>query len=189
MKFLLASIIFLFTINLMANGPATAPSNFSEKKMTFLLPIDVTKKPGSFLSVIIPNNFKSIQNINQFINQNSFGIEYIPQNENPNNWSEIITIHKAIGAGLQAQEFLKQLKSGILANSKQGNIISQSNNHFIIKYQLNNKQEIIGVSYYSGPYDFAGVQYTIRLKDKETIEQGIERVETFFKNNVMIIHN
>lgn len=159
----------------------------------FLLPVDHIHKPVSNLRVTLPKAFSSIQSLENFALPDQIMIEYIPNGESPDNWSEIITIHKFIGRKLQAYPFLKLLKKELASKTIENKVISfdplKEGAHIeraelIMEYMANNQREVIGALYYSGPFDAAGVQYTIRLNEKMTEEKAVNKISTYFKDNV-----
>ena len=138
---------------------------------TFLLPIEVAKQQVN-LSVTVPKGYKSLQPLASFNKRDQVMIEYIPQNDSDNNWSEIITVNKFIGQKLSAKSFASILKIQFMSVAKNVKLIEDKSSkekniedaYFLMRYTHQQKQEVIGAKYFSGPYDSAGVQYTVRLK-------------------------
>lgn len=194
MKTLFLGIAMLATFPICAENQAALieKNSFTDYEKTFLLPINHTQKPFYTLMVTIPKGYKSLQSLEEFGESNGMIIEYIPQEDTDH--SEIITLNKFVGKRIQAINFIEILKQQLLANSKDGTILSKSSfrkksieqSHFIMQYIHQNQQEVIGASYFSGPYDSAGVQYTIRLKRNQSINEAIKKIETFFKNHVKL---
>jgi len=54
-------------------------------------------------------------------------------------------------------------------------------------YAYQGKKEVIFAKYYSGPYDCAGFQYTIRLSSTMSDEEALQKINDFVKNCVAII--
>jgi len=161
---------------------------------TFLLPIDVTKQPIN-LKVTVPKGYKPLQALDAFSKREQVMVEYIPQNDNENNWSEIITVNKFIGQKISAKTFAAMVKIQMMSAAKGikliADISSKDKNieeaYFLMRYRNQQKQEIIGAKYFSGTFDAAGVQYTIRLKPDLSEEAAIKKIDDFFKNNVQLI--
>ncbi len=161
---------------------------------TFLLPIDVTKQPIN-LSVTIPKGYKPLQPLDAFGKREQVMIEYIPQNDSENNWSEIITVNKFIGQKISAKTFAGMVKIQMMSEAKGIKLIADTSSinknieeaYFLMRYRTQQKQEIIGAKYISGPFDAAGVQYTIRLKPDLNEDAAIKKIDDFFKNNVQLI--
>ena len=157
---------------------------------TFLLPVDVTKQPIN-LSITVPKGYKSLQPLAS----DQVMIEYIPQNDSGNNWSEIITVNKFIGKKISAKTFAGMLKIQLMSAAKGIQLIADTSSkdknieeaYFLMRYTNQQKQEIIGAKYFSGPFDAAGVQYTIRLKHDLNAEAAIKKIDDFFKNYVLLI--
>ncbi len=160
----------------------------------FLLPVDVVKTPKANLMIEVPKGFKPLQSINEFSKKENDMIEYIPQQDSSDNWNEIITVNKFIGRKIPADKFTDLLKVNLIKNSKNGKILLESSSKeqetkkswFLLKYTHQNVEEMIGATYYSGPYDSAGAQYTIRLRNGQTEEEAIKKINAFFENNVKL---
>lgn len=161
---------------------------------TFLLPVDVTKQPVN-LSVTVPKGYKSLQPLSGFGKREQVMIEYIPQNDSGDNWSEIITVNKFIGQKISAKTFASMLKTQFMSVAKNVKLIEDKSSkekniedaYFLMRYTHQQKQEIIGAKYFSGPFDAAGVQYTIRLNPDLNEEAAIKKIDDFFKNNVQLM--
>ncbi len=195
LKILALAIFANFTL-IGENAPLTIDKNIqTDYQPTFLLPLDVSGKPFYILSVSIPKGFKPLQPLDQFGSPEQTMIEYIPLNESSNDWSEIITVNKFIGRKIKAGILTDTLKMQLLANNEKGKILSSNSTieksiehvSFFMQYVYQNKQEVLGVSFFSGPYDAAGVQYTIRPKGNQTIDDAVKEIKTFFNNNTQMI--
>lgn len=159
--------------------------------ITFLLPLDWSTEEHSDLSVKIPKGYKSLQPNSTW--DDAELIEFIPMNDGVSTWSEIITIHRLIGKKISAKKvtdlFLQRIsqivKSNVLFNESSNDEYQTC--YFMIKYTQNGKKEIMGAKYLSGPYDCEGVQYTIRLKPKQTEQEAIAKIEKFFDQNLIVL--
>lgn len=158
---------------------------------TFLLPVDWSTEQHLNLSVNIPRNFKSIQPASSW--DKAELIEFIPENENVGDWSEIITIQKLINKQISANQItaaiLKKLSAitNISVISKENSNKKYEEDAFVIKYNYKGKDEVLGAKYLSGPYDSVGVQYTIRLNENLSQQKAVEKIQDFFKNNLVLL--
>ncbi len=157
-------------------------ANEKRYAQTFLLPIN--SAPRTSFLVKIPSGFKSVQTLTEF--EKGVMIEYIPQNEDVDHWSEIITVHKFIGMKLQATKIVNEVKnqlmlntkdSKILINDKKGSIVA----HLLMQYTHEGVLEILSAYYYSGPYDCVGVQYTIRVSPGLSRDAALKKIADFQK--------
>lgn len=154
----------------------------------------MTKQPIN-LKVTVPKGYKPLQALDAFSKREQVMIEYIPQNDNENNWSEIITVNKFIGQKISAKTFAAMVKIQMMSAAKGIKLIADISSKdknieeafFLMRYRNQQKQEIIGAKYFSGTFDAAGVQYTIRLKPDLNEEAAIKKIDDFFKNNVQLI--
>lgn len=197
MNILFLTLASLFALPLVGGEVLLTPAqekDIANYQPTFLLPIDHSKRPRVNLKVEVPKGFKSLQSINDFSKQENYMIEYIPEKDISSNWSEIITVNKFIGHKISANKFTDLLKENLIQNSKNGKIlIEKSTNEqgieiswFFLKYTHQNVQEIVGTTYYSGPYDSAGAQYTIRLRNGLTEQEAIKKIKSYFENSVKL---
>lgn len=159
----------------------TKSSDYAE---TFLLPIDHSNKPKTTLVVNIPVGFKPVQTLAEFTK--GFMIEYIPQNEVVDHWSEIITVHKFIGMKISATTLVNEVKKQLLLNAKDSKVLQNINkgptkSYLLMQYTHEGVQEILSANYFSGPYDCAGVQYTIRVSPQMSRDAALKKIEGFQK--------
>jgi hypothetical protein len=189
MKKIFAFFIFITSMIRMMDA-GEIPENCN---ITFLLPVDWSKEEHCDLSVTIPKGYMSLQPNSTW--DEAELIEFIPVNETSNKWSEIITIHRLVGKKVSAKKvtdlFLQRIsqivKTNVLFN--ESSIDGYQSSYFMIKYTQNGKKEIMGAKYLSGLYDCEGVQYTIRLKPKQTEQEAIAKIEQFFDQNLIVIKN
>ncbi len=162
-------------------------------KTSFLLPIDWSQAKHRDLSVNIPMGYKSLQPTSTW--DKAPLIEFIPKDEHANAWSEILTIQKLIGKRISADQITTLLMQNISQVAKTSVLFKSAplekdqKSVFIIKYTHNGKEEVMGAEYLSGPYDCAGVQYTIRLSKKISEQEAVKKIKTFFDENLAVIEN
>lgn len=161
--------------------------------ITFMLPIDWSTAKHQDLLVKIPKGYQSIQPLSTW--DKATLIEFIPQEEEPANWSQIITISKFIKSKISAKWIIERLIKQISQKVKTQIILKEISNEkhqtgfFILKYKFNQKTELLGAKYLSGPYDCEGVQYTIRLGLDQAEEEAIQNIKAFFRQQVQLIEN
>jgi|GEM_PF-3368889 len=193
--FLIITALTTLPIFSRESQPAIDKSMAAVDKINFVLPLYSFRNKCSILSVSIPEGYKPLQSLEQFGRREATMIEYIPKEESANEWSKIITLNKLIGKRTQAGIFTNSLKSQVSASSSSRKVLSQGVSkekmiekaHFIMQYQYQNRQEVLGAFYFSGPSDLAGVQYTIRLKKDQTVADAVSQIEAFFENQVKCI--
>jgi hypothetical protein len=130
-----------------------------EGKTRFELPITRGSFPRYELEATIPEGYISLQKFEEW--EKGDIIEFVPQGEDGENWSEIITINKLIGRKVFAPTFLTLLKIQMLATLNNGQVLQESSDqleHYslatlILSYDFERRHEIFGVQYYSGLYE------------------------------------
>jgi hypothetical protein len=164
-----------------------------QQKVTVLLPISWSAPSQCNLSVTIPEGFRSIQPLATW-NESTL-IEFIPEGESGDNWSEIITLNKLIGQRIPATQITSYLEKTLPTKSTNFKVIASSvektssylRSNLEVSYENAGRHEVLSCRYYSGPYDCAGIQYTIRPKSDQTDEQTLAKIEAFFEANIQIV--
>lgn len=172
-------------------GALEAQTSVSPQK-TLLLPVNWDVDPKLNVAVKIPAGFKNLSSASE-LDENVSIIEYIPEQEDESNWTRRITLMKYIGKRFSAVMVASKLKGQIIAHISNPIIwdetISTKQNYqqaFIgIEYLYQNKREVMGAQFFSGPYDCTGVQYALRLPSAEG--KATPLIEEFFKSNVQLI--
>lgn len=196
--------LFLFTLFLFCSpmcgaegesqaAGATALEDPSYER-TFALPVNWSTTPKYAMVVTIPRGFKSLQPVSSLASS-ADSLEFIPEKDDEKNWTEIITIFKYVGKNISAIKFIADFKKSMLDKVKDGKVWFESNttkpsyeqSTLGLLYNLENKHEVMGALYYSGPYDCSGVQYTIRPKPGQSDDDATKVIENFFKTNTEII--
>lgn len=181
------------TSNLSFSEQEKPAANLEQHKITFLLPISWSSDVQCNLSVTIPPNFRSLIPMSQW--DQATMVEFIPEGESENTWSEIITISKLIGQRISASQITQHLEKTLPTKSTNFKVIESSavkeplyvRATLEVSYNNAGNHEILSCRYYSGPYDCAGIQYTIRPKAGQTDEQILDRIKAFFESNVQTI--
>jgi hypothetical protein len=161
----------------------------------FRLPINWTSAPRYNLEVTIPNGLTSIQTTEQWFDEKTNLIEFVPAGENGERWTEITTINKFIGKKIVADEFLVQLKNLMLSKVQNGKVWLEdvfkkpayTKATLVISYDLNDRHEVMGAQYYSGPYDFVGVQYTILAVAPSSDSEAVFKIMEFFDHKLTVV--
>jgi hypothetical protein len=145
-----------------------AGENFS-----ILLPINhLDKKNYYTLQVIPPKYLKLITSTSDFW-------EFIPQSEEPEKWSQIMTINFYRGIARSSSVFNDYLAQYMSKHCKNFKILKQTNTdetNFSVAslaatYDLNGKKELICIIAYSGPADLVQVQMTEKITSDDKIQQ------------------
>lgn len=196
MKFWL--LLLTFSLSFISHGFSVEQKEESQVKedykINFFLPINWASAPKYNLLVAIPEGFRSLQPSSSWTEDTTPLIEFIPKKEKEADWSEIITIHKMIGKNISAEQMLDQLKTSMLAQTKNGKVwkekfMKETSFSFGIlglTYDLDGKHEVFACKYYSGPYDCVGVQYTIRPKNASEEAAAKEKIENFFLEHTRV---
>lgn len=160
---------------------------------TFLLPINVAlpEKKRINLAIGIPSGYRKIQDIQ---NDNAVLYDFIPETDDPSNWTEIITAQCYINSGFTAKSYINIVKNRIMENAhdiKIHNDIGQESKNYMTRvfcasYTHNNRREIIFARYYSGPYDCSGFQYTINMTTTES--SALEKIKKFESDHVSVFN-
>ena len=159
-----------------------------------LLPINCIVKPKINLAVEIPSDFQSYLPLDQMVKSSMN--EFFPKKDKSiNNWSEIITTKVYVGQRLTAKQVVDFIKNGILNDATASKVIKTQDNtlknyatsEFSMVYTYQGKREVIFAKYYSGQYDCAGFQYTIRLTSNMSEDQALRKINDFVENRVDLI--
>lgn len=142
-------------------------------EMTYVLPLNVTNQQKVALMISPPKSFICAQpQLEAFINGQTDFVEYIPKGESFDNWSKIITVNRYINKRLPAPYIVSTMVQKMSAQSKSYRVLAALSNDrgdhldasFTMIYVLPNGQaEMIFAQYFSGPYDTAGFQVTIKI--------------------------
>lgn len=163
-----------------------------EYQINFSLPVNWSVTPQINLFVTIPKGYTSLQPFTEW--SEAALIEFVPDGEDGENWSEIITINKYVGQTLPADELIHFLKSHILEKVKNGKVWREEDEEHDayqeaqlgLSYDYNHRHEVLGVRAYTGPYDGVAIQYTIRPKQGEADRRAISKIEDFFFRNLIL---
>ncbi len=162
---------------------------------SFILPIDWTKKPIVGMSLKIPESFKSVLPLNEAAMADTN--EYILTQESIDNWSQIITVNKLIGKGIQAEKYNDLFLKLMSENSSKFKVINKETYRIadnrvsvarvIAEYTNNGQQEMILSYTVSGPLDAVNLQYTVVINDKMSKESAMRLFDNFIKKQTAII--
>lgn len=159
--------------------------------MDFSLPINWTT-PKRYNAVIsIPEGYDSIEPMSKWegLDLISFTPGRKAKEVEP---TEIISVHKLNGKRLSAIKLIDHYLTIVADNNPKLLLkeISDKKNQmafFIIKYSESDEEKILGAKYFSGPYDCAGVLYTISLNQGLSEQDAVSKMTTFFSTNVKVI--
>jgi hypothetical protein len=173
-------------------------TDYSQCAQTYLLPVNVSVKPGICLSIETPKDFFTLpEMLERFINKSESILEFIPRGETFENWSKIFTIQTLIGNRLSADRVADFLTQSLASGAKQSSVVEICKKNgpasstyrsvsVAIQYiSREDKVEFIFFNYFSGPYDCSGFQYTEKLdswlEPKEAKEKASEMRAKFEK--------
>lgn len=197
--FLLPAIVSILAGALQAQDPTALVSTSGaalkpSSQRTFVLPVNWAVTPKYGMVVTIPQGFKPLQPDGE-LSSSAELLEYVPEGQDGNNWTEIISISKYIGKNIPAIKLVGEIKSQMLAKVTNSKVWVETNStkpNYVqatlgIAYDYQGKREVMGAQYISGPYDCVGVQYTIRPNLGLTDEAATKIIETFFKANLQVV--
>jgi len=105
-EFLMKSIIVKTLVLAICLSQALLGLELTEEqqnyKKIFLLPINWTEGAQDSLEVSIPEGYRCLQPTSMWVTSSLF--EFIPVNEEADNWSEIITIERLVGRKIKASD-------------------------------------------------------------------------------------
>ncbi len=193
-KFLMILSLCILTHTLLAIEMKTQGTR--DLQMTFILPINWSGGQNYNLVITIPEGYRSLQSHTEWMDNKIPIIEFIPKNEGEDLWTEIITINKSIGQKVSATNMTNYLKNAMIKKVENGRVwkdeVSTQPAYMFASlglfYNLNKVREVFGSRYYSGPYDCAGIQYTIRPRKDQTDQMTAVKIENFFNTNTKIIN-
>lgn len=162
----------------------------NQKSFSVLLPINAALKKGTRLNlaVEIPHNFKPIQDPRETF------VEFIPDTEHENDWSQIITTQTLIGKQIDCADFLNKIKQSIISGVNEFEIIENSMQSYdsykcatlTMAYRYR-RREIMFARYFSGPFDCSGVQYSIVINDQTSEEEALKRIYDYIDAHTLIV--
>jgi hypothetical protein len=164
----------------------------NERVITQIFPIDASMARGRNASFEfkIPKKYRCLAK-DQI---NNYGpIEYIPEeDQDPYNWSEIITLRSFVGKRIQAYQLVDNLLSSlekICLNIKvlDRKTVSTNYSYFMIEKTYNGKKSIMFYQSLSGKYDCLYLMYEIVINKEMTREKAIKKINKLIKNNCKII--
>jgi hypothetical protein len=175
-------------------------TNFpSSQKLSVFLPINALSTPKYHLSVKVPEEYNPIQAIESFAPKKATMIEFIPAGESPYEWTGILTLNKFIGIACPVSTYLDHLQKAFKA-------VNSDSNHKLLKSNIKKNSQyeegVLAVSYtnadrgltevfysrfFSGPFDLVGIQYTVTLKEGESVDSALSRAETFVNEISVVI--
>ncbi len=144
------------------------------------------------LGITIPKHFKCCQkNL-----KNNF-LEFIPNTENRDNWSETILSQMASGQEVHIFRLFETLKKKFQYSTSALTILEEcikykgpdaSFGHFsiIMSYEYNACKQVTLAKYFAGHDSYAGFQYTVALTPDMTENQAIEKLKTFVQHNTCL---
>lgn len=172
------------------NGTDTSKflTEHPDMQFTFLFPVDDEKIT---LKIIIPKSFQALES-----DPNSELLEFIPKTDtDPYKWTEIITLNKILGKSVTAPEYIESLNAEFIKSTKNAKIIEQDKHSYdgyqdassIIQYNYNDRDEVVIFYSVSGPYDIANVQYALPLPSQDKLNETVQKLKDFTKNNLEIV--
>ncbi len=166
-----------------------------EYKKELLLPVSVSEKNAERLRlwIKIPQEYRAVYTTD-FFARNGFQ-EYFPKTDaSINSWTELLTIQKNIGGSIPSSKGPELMKCGILAGDPKAEIIYDNTVHhedhshsvFVATYVCNGRKEVVVGDFYSGPYDFVGLQYAIALDEHMSEKEALDKIQHFSENNTRL---
>ncbi|OJW54019.1 MAG: hypothetical protein BGO67_08115 [Alphaproteobacteria bacterium 41-28] len=172
--FLIFPLIFL---SCFLNSPTLAEKSSKEGNSDWilLLPINHLSEKRISLVVNIPKKYKPL---GTFPSQS---MEFIPEGDDEQKYSQIITINVFAGTGVSASTFLDKIKSGMESETPSFKLLKEDKKDegsytmasLAATYEQHGRNEIVYMRYFSGPADLCGIQYAKPLGKNESPEQAL----------------
>ncbi len=166
-------------------------------QLTLSLPVNWATSPKYSLNVTLPKGVNALQSIQEWGEKNGTLIEFVPEGQNGDNWKEIITLNKFIDYKIPADTFVDALTKRMISQVvEHGKVLAEekestpaySHATSFISYDDHGKHEVLGMDYFSGPYDLVGVQYTIRTNESNlTDEEALQKIKQYFKDSLKVV--
>lgn len=124
-------------------------------------------------------------------------LEFIPEDEDENNWSKIITTNLFLGKSVKADGFVQYMKETIVKIAKDSKILEENKTQAdsfetattTIAYTYNGHREVMRVIAYSGPLDCTSIQYTAVVKENQSDDNAFQKQKVWMEDtkNIQII--
>ena len=160
------------------------------KSITLLLPVNHLLENGKRLSlqVEVPENFGPLKELSNPV------VEFIPRNQNRNNWTQMVTTQVIINQRRNAQAVTSYLKNGINQIATEVHLVEESSTNrseytesqLVIAYTLNKRRELLFARYFSGPADCAGFQYCMLVNLENPATGAIKKIKEFAANKTQL---
>lgn len=185
--------VLLLCVNVFCSNVLSADP-YKDYAHTFVLPINHLSPPHLIsLSVEIPEGYRPLQDMKGFMNGGM--IEYIPQNEDENNWSSIITILPLIGKSFQAKQFISRMLLSLKeripnvevleTNDDTNSGYTQSSMGVI--YTNKGRSEVLYTASFPCPADSINFQYTRVLKPGGSPKVTLNEIKQQMSKMVKVI--
>lgn len=197
--FLTIASSILITVPSLATGSSKIPVE-KVNVSTFLFPINTLAEKGARtqLSFSPPKGFRCLQKENLLKGLNDLKmLEFIPEADNENSWSEIITSNVYVGKAVKANNLVSYIKKNIVEVSPEKRILEESTaqtNFFetatlTIAYTDKGRREVVRIKAFSGPADCISIQYAVALKEGQTEENAFKKIKLWMEDpqNLQII--
>ncbi|WP_139016824.1 hypothetical protein [Candidatus Odyssella thessalonicensis] len=134
------------------------------------------------LSLKVPKGFKPLQSMSQ----PSTLLEFIPKDEDPFKWSQILTVSPYMGQQIQAANYVSLLSQRLCLKAGASVIQKLSTHKYdlydiaeaALTYTSDGRKEVIYLRVYAGPIDSVALQYTVVVKEQESAQTALKRAQT-----------
>lgn len=177
-----------------------AVNDMKEHVSGVLMPVDGTRTENRLqFFVAIPDDFRPLQPT-ELSTKIGF-VEFVKQNKSKDRWTQSIATHTLPQKSIQARQATDYIKKSIFARQTHPAeqdvvILEESQEHtahydkskLIILYTNNKYKELLYAYYISGPFDCAGIQYTLQINGQTTEKDAVQMINTFVMNNTELVH-
>lgn len=169
----------------------------TDSNLTLLLPVNAAQRISLSVDLGKGLNFKPGGDFQKM--QEAKFFEFIPQADDINNWTEIITVILKLNIQLsEAAQFNSMLQEGIQKQASDISILKRNHkkhenynyDEMFITYTHNGKRELMWSYVVAGPLDAVNVQYTIRIPDQnktKNLDSYVKKIETFKDKHITVI--
>ncbi|MBM3468690.1 MAG: hypothetical protein FJX71_04590 [Alphaproteobacteria bacterium] len=174
------------------NAKSDLKNNLDGYNLQLLFPINVLGDKGARtnLKIQIPKGFRCLQK-DQLLSGNYSLLEFIPEKDDENQWSEIITVNLFVGKSAQASKFNSYLKDRMVQAAEESKILEDNVTQgesfetavLTLAYKHNGRREVVLVKTFSGPMDCVSVQYAVALKEGQTEDEAFKKVKAWMEDS------
>ena len=170
---------------------------------TLLLPVNTLGEKGTRINLQFnfPKGFRCLQG-EKFKDPQDLDdlalLEFIPEGERVDNWSEIITSNVFLGKSVKAGNLVEHIKENIVKIAENVKILEEESKTddaafetatVALAYTHNGRREVMRAVAYSGPADCTSIQYSSVVKENQSEDDAFQKEKAWMKDtkNIQIV--